>query len=90
MRRIPEKYITEHHLTPKNRKESDTTELCQPCHKQIHAVFTNQELKQDYNSVEKLRNADRLESFIDWISGTEKVNIDVDESEDVNRWRSRK
>ena len=37
---------TRHHLTPQNRTESTATPVCDPCHCQIHAVFTNHELKQ--------------------------------------------
>ena len=79
---------TTHHLIPKNRKESPTVQLCQPCHKQVHATFTHHELKQEYNTIEALREADRLESFVRWIRKTDKTEIHVDESERVRRWRS--
>jgi 5-methylcytosine-specific restriction protein A len=78
---------TTHHLVPKNRKESPTAQLCKPCHKQVHATFTHHELKQEYNTIEALREADRLQSFIQWIEKTDKTEIQVDESERVRRWR---
>ncbi|MEM4780348.1 MAG: hypothetical protein QXG03_02095 [Halalkalicoccus sp.] len=78
---------TTHHLIPKNRKESPTVQLCQPCHRQVHASFTHHELKQEYDTIESLREADRLESFVKWISKTDKTVIRVDESERVRRWR---
>lgn len=78
---------TTHHLTPKDRKNSDTAEICKPCHKQIHAVFTNHELKQDYNTVDALRESERMQSFIAWIQKTDKTDIQVDESEHVRNWR---
>jgi 5-methylcytosine-specific restriction protein A len=40
---------TRHHLTPQNRKESTVARICDPCHRRIHAVFTNHELKQRFN-----------------------------------------
>lgn len=78
---------TTHHLIPKNRKESPTAQICQPCHKQVHATFTHHELKQEYDTIEALREADRLQSFVTWISKTDKTTIQVDESDRVRRWR---
>ncbi|MFC6906283.1 hypothetical protein [Halalkalicoccus tibetensis] len=78
---------TTHHLIPKNRKDSPTVQLCQPCHKQVHATFTNHELKQEYDTIEALREADRLQSFVEWISKTDKTDVQVDESDRVRRWR---
>jgi 5-methylcytosine-specific restriction enzyme A len=78
---------TTHHLVPKNRKESPTAQLCEPCHKQVHASFTHAELKAEYDTVEALRSADRLQSFIGWIRTTNKTHVRVDESEHVRRWR---
>lgn len=75
---------TTHHLIPKNRKESPTVQLCQPCHKQVHATFTNHELRQGYDTIEALREADRLQSFVEWVS---KTDVQVDESDRVRRWR---
>lgn len=89
-RKMPSEYITEHHLIPENRKDSDTIHLCQPCHDQVHAVFTNDELRSSYDSEDALKEADRLQDYIDWISKTKKVDINVNESNSVNEWRSKK
>lgn len=78
---------TTHHLIPKNRKESPTVQLCQPCHKQVHATFTHHELKQEYDTIEALREADRLRSFVEWIRKTDKTDVQVAESDRVRRWR---
>ena len=77
--------VQEHHLVPENRKESPKVELCRPCHKQIHAMFTNEELREFYYTVEKLQNADRLQDYLNWIRGTDKLRIDVDTSDYVRR-----
>lgn len=77
--------VQKHHLTPENRAESPTVDLCRPCHNQIHAVFTNAELRNSYNTIETLRNAERLSGYIDWIRTTEKLTIDVKTSEHVRR-----
>ena len=48
--------LTKHHSTPKQKKgkKGEAIYLCGPCHKQVHALFTNSELKK-LNTVEKLK-----------------------------------
>lgn len=85
---IPDQHMTEHHLTPEERAESDTIDACVPCHKQLHALYTNHELEHRYNTASELREADEMAAFIDWIRTTKKVDIQVDESTSVQGWRS--
>jgi 5-methylcytosine-specific restriction protein A len=61
--------VTLHHLTPRERggKPEDRTEMCRPCHKQVHASFGNVELERVYNSIEQLRAAPQMRQFIKWI-----------------------
>ena len=54
--------VQEHHLRPEERATSPTVMLCRPCHDQIHAIFTNDELRDDY---------------IAWIRGTDKLDIQL-------------
>jgi 5-methylcytosine-specific restriction protein A len=79
--------VQEHHLQPENRADSPTVMLCRPCHEQVHALFTNGELRADYDTVDALRTADRLEAYLAWIRGTEKLDIDVATSNRVRRDR---
>ncbi|WLR51517.1 HNH endonuclease [Bacillus tianshenii] len=60
---------TVHHLTPKERGGTfeETANLCIPCHRQIHALFTNEELAVSLNSIEALRNNEQIAKFIKWI-----------------------
>jgi hypothetical protein len=74
--------IQEHHLRPERSAESPTVTLCRPCHDQIHAVFTNDELRQNYDTIEALRDAERLSAYIDWIRSTDKLDIEVDRPTD--------
>ena len=82
VRRDPQA-IQEHHLRPEERETSPTVTLCRPCHDQIHATFTNEELRADFDTVDALRDADRLSGYLSWIRGTEKLDIDVDTSDHV-------
>jgi 5-methylcytosine-specific restriction protein A len=79
--------VQEHHLRPEERAGSPTAMLCRPCHDQIHAVFTNAELRERYDSVAALRDADRLADYLDWIRGTDRLDIRVRTSDHVRRQR---
>ena len=78
---------TRHHLTPKNRKESPVAQICGPCHRQIHAVFTNHELKHRFNTVADLKESEEMQKFASWIRKTNKEHVQVDETERVSDWR---
>lgn len=80
--------IQEHHLIPENRAESPTTTLCRPCHKQIHAVFTNEELRESYDSLEALRDSDRLAEYLEWIRGTDRLDVRIETSDRVRERRT--
>lgn len=60
---------TTHHLTPKEVGGTflPTAELCIPCHKQIHSLYTNEELGIRLNSIETLRHDPKISAFIKWI-----------------------
>ncbi|KHF27079.1 hypothetical protein LR68_04086 [Anoxybacillus sp. BCO1] len=53
--------FTAHHLTPKEYGGTETAKLCFPCHKQIHALYTNEELASRYirSSGYNMMNASR-------------------------------
>lgn len=74
---LPPQAIQEHHLRPEERAESPTVTLCRPCHDQVHAVFSNDELRESYDDIASLRAADRLQEYLDWIRGTDKLDIRV-------------
>jgi 5-methylcytosine-specific restriction enzyme A len=79
--------VQEHHLRPENRAESPTVMLCRPCHKQVHALFTNDELRESYDTTDALRSAERLQGYVEWIRGTDKLDVQVTTS---NRVRDRR
>lgn len=60
---------TIHHLVPKEEGGvlESTSFLCIPCHKQIHALYTNQEIALRLTTVESLQQDPKLQSFIKWI-----------------------
>ena len=68
-RAVPSHLITLHHLKPKERggKAKHRAPLCKPCHKQLHATYTNKELDRELDSLEALRQAPALQPFLTWI-----------------------
>ena len=68
--------ITKHHLIPqaqsrhKNKylktDEGNFIWVCTECHSQIHALFSNYELKTLYNTKEALLAEPRMHKFVEW------------------------
>jgi hypothetical protein len=70
--------LTGHHLVPRMRhnkrikrdlgnerhKQADT---CRPCHSQLHSLFTEKELEQEYNTIEKLKAHPEVQKWIKWV-----------------------
>jgi len=70
--------VTDHHLIPrtrhKNVKKTTTAEqrnftvpLCRACHSQIHDLITEKEMERTYNTIEKLKEHEGVQKFINWI-----------------------
>src|SRR3954463_13032925 len=68
-RAVPQRLITLHHLKPKQKggKAEHRTPLCRPCHKQLHATYSNTDLARAYPSLDALRSAPELQPFLNWI-----------------------
>lgn len=59
---------TRHHLVPRSRGgRGSVGRLCRDCHRMAHATFTNHELAREYPTVDRLRRAPELASWIRWI-----------------------
>ncbi len=59
--------LEKHHLVPKLKGGKDTLEICNLCHDQIHMIFTNNELRDDFHSLELLLQAKQLQSWLKFI-----------------------
>ena len=67
--------LTAHHLYPKSqgrragRKIADlsTVRVCRACHRQIHTLFSNQELARQFDSLDALRAHPEMAKFLDWV-----------------------
>lgn len=66
-RDTPETYQEKHHLTPRSKKGKETIIVCVDCGNQVHRLFTNNELRDFYNTIEALRADPRMQKWIRWV-----------------------
>ena len=75
-----EETLTRHHLIPRTRHRHkrnkrlfprefvrETVGLCPPCHKQIHALFSEKALEEKLRTIETLREESEMKKFLEWI-----------------------
>lgn len=76
-----EEELTRHHLVPRmlvrrrkkvpNKEEKAkpkvTVKICEPCHLNIHATFTEKQLAERYNTLAKLKKQEPIITFSKWI-----------------------
>ncbi|MEM6612094.1 MAG: HNH endonuclease [Cyanobacteria bacterium P01_C01_bin.72] len=68
------KKLTVHHLVPRQtvkRRQAEpgaTINICSPCHRQIHVLYSNLELARDLNTIDKLKSEPRMRKFLGWIA----------------------
>ena len=68
--------LTAHHLIPKVKAKNKYREIkddpsnliwiCRSCHDQIHAIFDNTQLRDIYNTKDKLLSSNEMQKFIKW------------------------
>lgn len=67
-------HLEKHHLIPNNRK-SAVILVCSACAKQVHLLFSNRELKNEYNTLEKLLASPRVHKWIAWIRKRKDLSV---------------
>ncbi|PWC35470.1 restriction endonuclease [Azospirillum sp. TSO22-1] len=65
---VPGPSLNEHHLTPRRYGGRETVTMHRVCHDKIHAVLTEAELRDRYNTLESLRAHPELAAFIRWLA----------------------
>ena len=60
---------TLHHLVPRSRggRFGPKAKLCQTCHRQLHALFSEATLARELNSIERIRANSELASYLNWV-----------------------
>ncbi len=64
---IPSSQLDEHHLVPKLKGGRETVGLHRICHRQIHALFSEAELAQKYNTADALLTHPEILRFVQWV-----------------------
>lgn len=60
--------VDKHHLVPKSLGGKEMVLIHRICHQKIHSLFTERELKNTYNTIEKLLSHEEIQKFIKWVS----------------------
>ena len=66
-RPIPTSQQDEHHLVPRLKGGKVKKLLHRICHRQIHALFSEAELAQRYNTVDALLENPEIRKFVTWV-----------------------
>jgi hypothetical protein len=66
-RPIPPSEQDAHHMVPKSQGGRATTVLHRICHRQLHALFSEQELAREYASPETLLAHPQVAKFVAWV-----------------------
>jgi hypothetical protein len=63
------KQLTKHHCRPKQKggTPEDVAMICSQCHGMVHATYTNATLAASYPTIDQLRGAPELVSFLKWV-----------------------
>lgn len=60
--------VEDHHLVPKTYKGRETVPLHPICHRKIHSVLSERELKDRFHTVEALRAHPDIAAFVTWLA----------------------
>lgn len=65
--------ITEHHLIPKSYNGREIIEICRDCHKQLHALFDNKTLGEEFNTIELILFNKQFLDYLRWVKEGQMV-----------------
>ena len=72
-----ERYLEKHHLVPRSKGGKETEKLCVDCANQVHELFTNNELRDTYNTIEALKRDERVWRWVRWIRKKREFGVCV-------------
>lgn len=61
--------VEAHHLIPRTYKGTEIVDLHPICHRKIHSLFTERELRDHFHTAERLREHPDIATFVAWIAG---------------------
>jgi len=79
-REVPDGFVEKHHLVPKSRDKNKnrglkTIKVCVDCGDQLHLLFTNKELRKQYNTVEAILANEQVRKWTDWVKSKKRFGM---------------
>jgi len=74
-RAVPDRYLERHHLVPRSKGGDGMVWMCCDCGNQIHILFTNNELRDSYCTIEALRSNSRVWQWVKWVRKQKNFGI---------------
>jgi len=68
-------YMEGHHLVPRSEHGKEKVPFCVDCGNQVHLLFTNNELRDKYNTVEALLADERIQRYVRWVRRRKEFGI---------------
>ena len=59
-------FTRKHHLIPRSKKGEVTIDCCETCESFLHKTWTNNELRDKYNSVDAILANEGFQKFLKW------------------------
>ena len=66
-REMPEGSYNDHHLIPATFKGREKITLHKVCHDKLHHVFSEREMQQYYNTIDKILEHEEIQKFVKWV-----------------------
>jgi len=66
-RPMPEGSFNTHHLVPATFKGKETIDLHIVCHDKLHHTFSEREMFQWYNTIERIKEHEEIKKFVKWV-----------------------
>lgn len=65
---IEGKSVDKHHMIPKSKKGTATETIHKVCHRKIHSVFSENELRNFYNNWDDINAHTEIIKFVKWVA----------------------
>lgn len=80
--------LTVHHLIPREEggRDGEKIEVCWSCHKQLHSLYSNKELSIRLNSIERIKDDEKMKKFLKWIKKQPSTKaVKIKKSKNIRR-----
>lgn len=64
---MPAEERSPHHLVPRMFRGRETVTLHRICHRKIHSLWTERELKNHFHTIERIREHPDVRQFVAWL-----------------------